>query len=64
MREIACTDCVVSSLLSMPSPETGEISPKTVAALELLSNAGILPPLRFEEGDSRVIRRLDKPATG
>ncbi len=48
----------------MPSPESGEISPKTVAALELLSNAGILPPLRFAEGDSRVIRRLNKPATG
>jgi len=48
MRDIACSDCVVSSLLSMPAPDTGDMSPTTVAALELLSGAGIVPPLRFQ----------------
>ena len=47
MREIACADCVISSLLLLPAADTAEVSDKTVEALQLLSSRGIVPPLRY-----------------
>ncbi|SHI39668.1 hypothetical protein SAMN02745244_00269 [Tessaracoccus bendigoensis DSM 12906] len=41
----ACADCVVSVLLGPPSIELVE---PEVRALEVLSDAGLLPPLRLE----------------
>lgn len=50
VREIACADCVVSSLLLLPSPDAAEVSDKTVEALKLLSSRGIVAPLRYRAG--------------
>lgn len=52
MRDIACSDCVVSSLLEVsPSAERElgltEVSDETVGAISLLSSRGIVRPMRF-----------------
>jgi hypothetical protein len=47
MREIACDDCVISSLLLLPATDRAEVSDKTVEALKLLSSRGIVAPLRY-----------------
>jgi len=59
MREIACGDCVVSVLLNIkPAPgKNAELTNKDKAAINLLSTAGLVPPLRFEAG-SRKVRNL------
>lgn len=44
MRDIACQDCFVTSLL-VPQEV---VSDKTVAVIELLSSRGIVSPLRFQ----------------
>lgn len=44
MRDIACQDCVVTSLLAPRE----DVSEKTVEAIGLLSSRGILPPNRFQ----------------
>lgn len=44
MRDIACQDCVVTSLLASQK----DVSEKTVEAIELLSSRGIVPPMRFQ----------------
>lgn len=44
MRDIACQDCVVTSLLA---PQD-DVSEKTVEAIGLLSSRGIVPPIRFQ----------------
>jgi hypothetical protein len=41
MREIACDDCVISSLLLLPATDRAEVSDK------LLSSRGIVAPLRY-----------------
>ena len=59
MREIACGDCVVSVLLSIkPAPgKNAELTNKDKAAINLLSTAGLVPPLRFET-ENRKVRNL------
>ena len=56
MRDIACSDCVVSTLLATPEsavPHMGhlnqvnQVSEGTAEAIELLSSRGILRPIRF-----------------
>lgn len=47
MRDIACSDCVVSTLLATPGVDLLEVSPATAEAIELLSSRGILRPIRF-----------------
>ncbi|MBI3429518.1 MAG: hypothetical protein HY050_05605 [Actinobacteria bacterium] len=47
MREIACSDCVVSTLLGGAENGISEVSEQTAGAIELLSSRGILRPLRF-----------------
>mgnify|MGYP001793312470 CR=1 FL=1 len=44
MRDIACPDCFVTSLL-VPQEVVSE---KTVEAIELLSSRGIVSPIRFQ----------------
>ncbi|HEY3293740.1 MAG TPA: hypothetical protein VGJ85_08980 [Candidatus Nanopelagicaceae bacterium] len=44
MRDIACHDCVVTSLL-VPQDDVSE---KAVEAIELLSSRGIVSPIRFQ----------------
>jgi len=59
MREIACGDCVVSVLLDIkPAPgKNAELTNKDKAAINLLSTAGLVPPLRFET-ENRKVRNL------
>jgi len=56
MREIACGDCVVSVLLNIkPAPgKNAELTNKDKAAINLLSTAGLVPPLRFETENRKV----------
>jgi hypothetical protein len=49
MRDIACSDCVVTALLG-PMPDSLE-SHKDV--LDVLANAGLVAPLRLIRGDSK-----------
>jgi hypothetical protein len=59
MREIACGDCVVSVLLNIkPAPgKNAELTNKDKAAINVLSTAGLVPPLRFET-ENRKVRNL------
>ena len=49
MRQIACSDCVVSVLLYLkPAPgRKAELSNADEAAINNLSLVGLVPPLRF-----------------
>lgn len=49
MRDIACSDCVVTVLLSAPDPgeELGEAERR---ALRVLADARMIPPLRLRAG--------------
>lgn len=49
MRQIACSDCVVSVLLDLkPAPgRKAELSNADEAAINNLSLVGLVPPLRF-----------------
>ncbi|MDP1711529.1 MAG: hypothetical protein Q8K86_03610 [Candidatus Nanopelagicaceae bacterium] len=47
MRDIACSDCVVSTLLTTPGVDLPEVSQATAEAIELLSSRGIVRPMRF-----------------
>ena len=47
MREIACSECVVSTLLAIPDSSLPDVSEGTAEAIELLSSRGILRPIRF-----------------
>lgn len=61
MREIACGDCVVSVLLNT-KPEPGknaELTNKDKAAINLLSTAGLVPPLRFEARNRKAGKLRD-----
>ena len=48
MREIACSDCVVTALLG-PMPES--LDPHK-DVLDVLATAGLVAPLRLIKGDS------------
>lgn len=59
MRDVACSDCVVSTLLNLTrAPESAEepailntlteVSEETVEAISLLSSRGIVRPMRFQ----------------
>ena len=44
MRDIACQDCVATSLLAPKE----DVSEKTYEVIELLSSRGIVRPIRFQ----------------
>jgi hypothetical protein len=44
VRGLACTDCVVTVLLGMPSVELDDVDQ---AAISTLAAAGLVPPLRL-----------------
>ena len=46
MRSIACGDCVVSFLLSS-SAEPADVAGEQVAAISILADKGLVPPLRY-----------------
>jgi len=47
MRDLACSDCVVSVLLTISDRPTAEITRSEVRAISALSDKGFVPPLRF-----------------
>ena len=47
MRDLACSDCVISVLLTITPRQTSEISSAEVSAISALSAKGLVPPLRF-----------------
>lgn len=48
MKEIACTDCVMSVLLNITVKES-EISDNQVQAISVLAENGLVPPLRYAQ---------------
>ena len=60
MREIACGDCVISVLLEIkPLPgKNAELTKGDEAAINLLANAGLVPPLRFKAGRNLKLRNI------
>jgi hypothetical protein len=50
MRDIACSDCVVTALLG-PMPES--LDPHK-DVLDVLATAGLVAPLRLTKGDSTL----------
>ena len=53
MRDIACSDCVVTALLSAPGPD-GELAEAERRALKVLADARMVPPLRLRPGLRRA----------
>jgi len=47
MRDLACSDCVVTVLLTIQERPIAEISPAEVDAISALADKGLVPPLRF-----------------
>jgi hypothetical protein len=48
VRGPACDDCVVTVLLGMPAPERPvELDPAEQAAIGVLAESGLVPPLRL-----------------
>ncbi len=47
MRDLACSDCVVSVLLTISERPSNEISNAEVNAISALSQKGLVPPLRY-----------------
>jgi len=47
MRDLACSDCVVSVLLTISERPRNEITSNEVSAISALSEKGLVPPLRY-----------------
>ena len=65
VRGLACSDCVVSVLLAPPV----HIDDDQVDAIDALSDAGMVPPLRLvvapeSPASSRYVRRRNTPNNG
>lgn len=56
MRDIACGNCVVSHFLAMP--ESNALATHEAKALEVLHEAGLVPPLRMHASDALTQRRV------
>ena len=52
MRDIACGDCVVSVLLGPPGASGDGFDAQERAALGVLADSGLVPPLRLLAGGS------------
>lgn len=50
MRDVACDDCVVTALLG--SPADADLGADTAAALRVLADGGLVPPLRMRWPDA------------
>ncbi len=47
MRDLACGDCVVSVLLGPPGALAAGFDAEEKAALDVLADSGLVPPLRL-----------------
>lgn len=53
MRDIACSDCVVSVLLGSPAPDVPvHLDETEQAAIGVLADSGLVPPLRLVRPNS------------
>lgn len=59
MRGLACSDCVVSVLLGDAAPELGGEEQR---AIGVLSEAGLVPPLRMAAPDDRPRNSGETPS--
>lgn len=59
MRGLACSDCVVSVLLGEAVPELGGEEQR---AIGVLSEAGLVPPLRMAASDDEPRKSAETPA--
>lgn len=57
MREIACSDCVVSVLIGDPKPAP-RLEADEVLVIDLLASRGMVPPLRFLESAEQSEREI------
>ncbi len=66
MRDIACGDCVVTVLLGMPGSARDGFDDEEEAALDVLAQSGLVPPLRLElverTGGEQPARRTRRTA--
>ena len=64
MREIACGDCVVTLLMSLPTADC-VIDEAETAALDVLAAGGLVPALRLVAPLQHVaepVRKIHRPA--
>jgi len=59
MRDIACSDCVVTVLLDLPRRRI-ELDPDEQTALEVLAGSGLVPPLRLVTDEGAVQQESDR----
>ncbi|GAA3547870.1 MULTISPECIES: hypothetical protein [Kribbella] len=61
MRGPGCRDCVVSVVLGMPPEQTSlRIDDEELAALDVLAQSGLVPPLRLVH----AVSSIELPADG
>jgi hypothetical protein len=64
VRGLACSDCVVSVLLRGDDEHVAsDLAPDTQEAIEVLANAGMVPPLRLVSGDTEKITERNTAQT-
>ncbi len=63
VRDVGCSDCVISLLLSTPDI-SHDLVPAEAAAFTALAGAGIVPPLRLVSSLASHRRRRDGPDAG
>ncbi|MCI0689807.1 MAG: hypothetical protein L0Y54_21595 [Sporichthyaceae bacterium] len=61
MRDIACSDCVVTVLLDLPRRRI-ELDSDEQAALEVLAGSGLVPPLRLVTADPAAEQPSEAPS--
>ena len=59
VREIACDDCVVSLLLTLPEPDH-ELDQVETTALELLADSGLVPKLQLIQNEEPLSEERQK----
>ena len=52
MRDVACADCVVTVLLGPPGAAMPGFDAEETAALAVLADSGLVPPLRLVVTDT------------
>ena len=61
MRDLACHDCVVSFLLGPPGGAREGFDTEERAALGVLAESGLVPPLRLAVVDPEIALEGDQP---
>ena len=59
VRNIACDDCVVTLLLSIPTADH-QLDDVETSALELLADSGLVPRLQLMKNDAQLSEKREK----